>query len=353
MILTMQSPPAEVARFIIAECLARGYSRELTIAVVSTGYQESGLRMVWSPNGLWHGYFQQDASYANRTDPAGNVKGFLNRLDGQLRKPGVSADPFANIFWLQQGPNWPSAEHGLRVGRRAYYDEIRSELATATADFERYAGGTPQGGNRVGFIGDPVWLPDVLRDEGLPVQVAPGAFERGHGDMGDIWGVIAHHTGSDNASWQSIAFHESLGLASQLHLSHSGLYTVCGVGVAWHAGAGRWAGLPTNGANTRTIGIEAANDGGGSPGKPHRSSWPDVQYEHYVRGVAAILRFLAKDSSRVIGHKEWAGAAQGKWDPGAIDMDIFRADVQRRSFPSVPGQPNKQLIPGVQGLYLP
>src|SRR5699024_263064 len=30
----------------------------------------------------------------------------------------------------------------------------------------------------------------------------------------------------------------------------------------------------------------------------------------------------------VIGHKEWAGASQGKWDPGGIDMDDFRADVQ-------------------------
>src|SRR5690606_9132654 len=31
----------------------------------------------------------------------------------------------------------------------------------------------------------------------------------------------------------------------------------------------------------------------------------------------------------VIGHKEWAGAAQGKWDPGGMDMNKFRADVQK------------------------
>ena len=202
----------------------------------------------------------------------------------------------------------------------------------------------------MGFRGDPVWLADVLRDEGLPVQVAEGAFNRGHGDMGDIWGVICHHTGSNNASWQSIAYHQQLGLASQLHLSRSGLYTLCGVGVAWHAGTGSWEGLGTNNANPRTIGIEAANDGGGSPGKPHRSSWPDVQYEHYVRGVAAIMRFLKEPSSHVIGHKEWAGRAQGKWDPGAIDMNIFRRDVDQRIFPAPPGKADPMAGVNVDGL---
>ena len=34
------------------------------------------------------------------------------------------------------------------------------------------------------------------------------------------------------------------------------------------------------------------------------------------------------DLSRTIGHKEYAGRAQGKWDPGAIDMDILRGDIQ-------------------------
>jgi hypothetical protein len=33
---------------------------------------------------------------------------------------------------------------------------------------------------------------------------------------------------------------------------------------------------------------------------------------------------------RIIGHKEWAGPTQGKWDPGAIDMNIFRVDVAAR-----------------------
>ena len=176
--------------------------------------------------------------------------------------------------------------------------------------------------------GDPVWLPDVLRDAGLRVQVSDGAFQRGHGDMGDVWGVFAHHTGNDNASWQSIAFHPELGLASQLHLDQSGLYTVCGVGIAWHAGNGSWPGLGTNNANPRTIGIEAANDGGGAPNNTHHPYWNDAQYDAYVQGVAAILRFLGYGSDRLVAHKEWAGASQGKWDPGGINMDLMRNDVQ-------------------------
>jgi LGFP repeat/N-acetylmuramoyl-L-alanine amidase len=176
--------------------------------------------------------------------------------------------------------------------------------------------------------GDPVWIPDVFRDWGIPINVSEGAFQRGHGDMGDIWGIVDHHTGSDNASWQSIAFHSSLGLASQLHLAMNGVFTLCGVGIAWHAGNGSWPGLGTNNANPRTIGIEAANDGGGRPGRPHRADWPAAQYDNYVKANAAMLKFMGHNETHSIGHKEWAGAAQGKWDPGGIDMNIFRSDIR-------------------------
>jgi len=179
--------------------------------------------------------------------------------------------------------------------------------------------------------GDPVWLADVLRTEGLTVVEMPGWRDRGHGDFSDIRGIMVHHTGSNNASAESIAYHPTLGLASQLHLARNGVWTVCGAGIAWHAGQGGgipW--LPNNDANRYTIGIEAANDGGVTPGKPHRSSWPDVQYDSYTRGCAAIARKLGHNQDRVIAHKEWAGKTQGKWDPGAIDMNIFRADVAAR-----------------------
>jgi murein L,D-transpeptidase YcbB/YkuD len=49
-----------------------------------------------------------------------------------------------------------------------------------------------------------------------------------------------------------------------------------------------------------------------------------------VRCCAAINRRLAQTSARTIGHKEYAGRSQGKWDPGAIDMDILRRDIQEQ-----------------------
>lgn len=174
------------------------------------------------------------------------------------------------------------------------------------------------------WTGDPVWLADVLRAEGIKVVEYPGWKDRGHGDMGTIWGVVAHHTGNNppgnNPGY--IANHPSLGLCSQIHLSRDGVATVVGVGVAWHAGSGSYPGLPTNGANERTIGIEAENNG--------TEGWSPAQYDAYVRCCAAIFRKVGQPASHAIGHKEWAGAAQGKWDPGGMDMNKFRADIQAR-----------------------
>jgi hypothetical protein len=175
-------------------------------------------------------------------------------------------------------------------------------------------------------MGDPVWLADVLRAEGLTCDVFPGAFDRGQGDFGGIWGVICHHTGSNPPSNNPgyIAKHPALGLASQLHLARDGKFTLCGVGIAYHAGQGSWPGIAKNNANAVTIGIEAENNG--------TEGWSGAQYDAYVRGVAAILRKLGYGSDRAIGHKEW-GAIQGKWDPGGIDMNAFRRDVQARLTP--------------------
>src|SRR5690606_40585528 len=80
-------------------------------------------------------------------------------------------------------------------------------------------------------------------------------------------------------------------------------------------------GMPTSAAKRFTSGIVEENSGteGRSP----------AQYGAYVRGVAASLRKIRHDSPHVIGHKEWGGKAQGKWDPGGIDMDAFRRDVQK------------------------
>lgn len=172
-------------------------------------------------------------------------------------------------------------------------------------------------------MADPVWLLDVLRAGGVDADEYPGARNRGHGDCGNIWGVIDHHTGApvgSNPGPGAIANHPSLGLCSQIHLARNGKATICGVGIAWHAGNGSWPGLPTNNANPVTLGIEAENSG--------TEGWSAEQYWAYVRINAAILRHLGYPATHTIGHKEWAGPAQGKWDPGGMNMDKFRHDVQ-------------------------
>ncbi|PKQ59714.1 N-acetylmuramoyl-L-alanine amidase [Mycobacterium sp. MHSD3] len=203
------------------------------------------------------------------------------------------------------------------------------------------AGGVPPAGPSAnpnltptpGFRGDPVWLADVLRAEQLNVIEMPGWQDRGEGDQGVLWGVVFHHTGNANETPEGIAFHPTLGLAAQLLIRPNGDVWVCGIGKANHAGVGSWPGIVTDNANPVTIGIEVAILP--REGAPHREGWPDVQYDATVKAHAAILRKLAQRSNRVISHKEWAqlgpaGWRQGKWDPGAIDMNIFRADVEAR-----------------------
>lgn len=172
--------------------------------------------------------------------------------------------------------------------------------------------------------GDPLFLADLLRQWGITVVEMPGWKEWGNGDFGKIQGVIAHHTGANNTSPEFIARNPLLEnmLSSQIHLSRDGVATLCGVGIAWHAGQGSYPGWPTNNANQVSIGIEAVSDG--------RSPWPDQQMVAYRKICAAILWYLGYPATtmHLLGHKEYAGAAQGKWDPGGIDMNRFRNEVQ-------------------------
>ena len=172
--------------------------------------------------------------------------------------------------------------------------------------------------------GDPLFLADLLRAWGLKVVEMPGWKEWGNGDFGYIKGVFAHHTGSNNTTAAYIARNPRLNnqLSSQIHLGRDGTVTLCGVGVAWHAGKGSYPGWQTNNANWESIGIEAVSDG--------RSPWPEAQMVAYRKTCAAILWYLGHRATvdHLLGHKEYSGAAQGKWDPGGIDMTKFRAEVQ-------------------------
>ncbi|ORV45682.1 hypothetical protein AWC02_12205 [Mycolicibacter engbaekii] len=168
---------------------------------------------------------------------------------------------------------------------------------------------------------NPFWLPDVLRREGLDVVEFPRWRFRGYGDFTDIWGVICHHTGADEAPPERIAGGTAgvNGPLAQLHLAQNGTVTVVAAGTARHAGSGRYPGLPADRADEHTIGIRAVNTG--------TEGWGPPQYDALVRCCAAILRRLGRPSTHVLAHREWNPR---KWDPGALDVDRLRADVAAR-----------------------
>jgi peptidoglycan hydrolase-like protein with peptidoglycan-binding domain len=170
-----------------------------------------------------------------------------------------------------------------------------------------------------------IWLPQVLKDAGLKVAAVDGWQDRGHGDVGNIVGVICHHTaGPKNGNMPSLntivnGRSDLPGPLSQLGLGRDGAWFVIAAGKAFHAGAGSWKGVTTG--NSSFIGIEAENTG-----LSNDSPWPDVQIDSYQRGVAAILKHIGQSADFCAGHKEFALPTGRKTDPN-FDMNSFRAAV--------------------------
>jgi len=178
-----------------------------------------------------------------------------------------------------------------------------------------------------------IWLPEVLKASGLKVSLVPGWETRGLGDVGNIFGIICHHTGVSDPQKRIMPSLRSLrdgrqaspglkalpGPLAQLGLGRDGTYFVIAAGRAIHAGLGKFKGQ-VNG-NSNFIGIEAENGGG-----PSDFPWPSVQLNAYHRGVAAILKHLRKDETYCCGHKEYALPAGRKADPN-LEMNSFRASV--------------------------
>jgi hypothetical protein len=190
-------------------------------------------------------------------------------------------------------------------------------------------------GTTVGWTGDPIWLADVLKAQqpAMKLRELPDWQQYGHGDFRDVWGVMIHHTGNAKETAESIrnGRPDLPGPLSNIHIAQDGTVTVVAAGVCWHAGQGEYLGIPTNMGNYHLIGIECAwpRDTSITPATQGRERWPDAQIIAMRDTVAAILTKLGYPSVRVIGHKEWAGRAQGKWDPGNIDMNWFRGEVAK------------------------
>lgn len=173
------------------------------------------------------------------------------------------------------------------------------------------------------------WLASVLRDAGLTVNEVDGWKTRGADTFGPVRGITCHHTAGSRTSSDAGEIRVLLnGSASapppiaQLYLSRSGQWWVVAAGACNHNKVG-WGGPNQGYGNDALLGIEAQHSGAGEP-------WTPVQYNSYVRGVAALVRHEASgwdvSVNRVAGHKEHQPGA--KSDP-TFNMDTFRADVRR------------------------
>jgi hypothetical protein len=166
------------------------------------------------------------------------------------------------------------------------------------------------------------WLPKILKEADLKVATVDGWETRGHDDVGEIVGVICHHTaGPATGNMPSLRVvtngrADLPGPLAQLCLGRDGTYYVVAAGKCYHAGKGAWQGYKTG--NTSFIGIEAENMG------THKDPWPEVQMDAYRRGVSAILKHIGQAPIMCAGHKEYAPGR--KPDP-LFDMDPFRAGI--------------------------
>jgi peptidoglycan hydrolase-like protein with peptidoglycan-binding domain len=169
------------------------------------------------------------------------------------------------------------------------------------------------------------WLATELRNAGLKVATVDGWETRGSGDMGDIRGVLCHHTaGPRQGNMPSLKTivqgrPDLPGPLAQLGLGRDGTFYVIAAGRCNHAGKGVWNGVTLG--NTHFIGVEAENTGGADD-----FPWPAVQLDAYQRGVAAIFRHLSLAADCCAGHREYALPAGRKPDP-TLDMVAFRSSV--------------------------
>jgi predicted chitinase len=168
------------------------------------------------------------------------------------------------------------------------------------------------------------WMPDALQAAGLKVAETTDWRTRGRAEMGDVKGVMCHHTatlaGGNMPTLHVLISGRSdlTGPLCNLGLGRDGTFYLVAAGRANHAGAGRWQGISTG--NSSFIGIEAENSG--LPNDP----WPAAQLDAYRRGVAALLAHVGAEANMCCGHKEYALPVGRKDDPD-FDMSQFRAQV--------------------------
>lgn len=177
------------------------------------------------------------------------------------------------------------------------------------------------------------WLVDVLRAAGCNVNengTTNGWQSRARSSGGfpsTPLGVQWHHTASNTTPASDLSWMiNGSGDApiGNLLLDRTGTYWPIAAGAANTAGKGgpltlSRGTIPLDSANTRSVAIEAANNGVGEV-------WPQAQIDAYFAGSNAINRQLGNALTDVFNHQTWApdrkidpataAAVDGPWRPG-------------------------------------
>src|SRR3569832_1801335 len=149
------------------------------------------------------------------------------------------------------------------------------------------------------------WMPQVLLDAGLKVAEVDGWQIRGRGEMGEVFGVLCHHTaGIRKGNMPSLRTlvegrPDLQGPLAQLGLGRDGTYYIIAAGRANRAGAGIWTGITEGSAHF--IGILSDYSV-----RPVVLPWPSLHFVPPRHGLSSFLKQIGCDASFCAGHKEYA-----------------------------------------------
>ena len=176
------------------------------------------------------------------------------------------------------------------------------------------------------------WLVDVLRGAGCTVfenSMTAGWQNRARSSGGfpaTPLGVQWHHTASNTTPYNDLSWMidgSDDAPIGNLLLDRSGYFWPIAAGAANTAGKGgpltmSRGTIPIDSANTRSVAIEAANNGVGE-------AWPAVMMDAYFKGSNAINARLGNIPTDVFNHNTWApsrkidpataSAVHGSWRP--------------------------------------
>lgn len=184
--------------------------------------------------------------------------------------------------------------------------------------------------------------PDIVRREGLAVEVVSGFASRSHGEFRrNPPAIVWHHDASPAGpspgvlDWMISNWDNA---SANAWVDYNGKWWFVGAGVAWHAGAV----LPGMPGNYDAMGIETDYTVG------ETISWN--LYDSLRRGTAAILRANGQTASDLHFHKTICSPVGRKSDPWALDLGTERNAVNsliRGGRPSLPlPDPNTPGGPG-------